>query len=253
MPENQPDQPTTTIPQAETPSVDPEKKQSPCLAISLAVLILILLGTTGLFAYQNYQLKQQVSQNQPTSLPVSTKQPEVSSPTPIGNTLKTEPVTNPSAPPATNKINLTYTLKSGWETITDTSNSLQVGYNPTTMQAAGYKASISITTTSRFEPIRQITYANVRLGSYDGGSRHDFIYEQLNSIAESMKLDRMENYYEVEYNYDGKSCLVLYNQGFSAGGTTWGMCDISPTQAIFIESSQPQSQAEEIIQTIKAL
>lgn len=146
---------------------------------------------------------------------------------------------------------LEYTLKPGWETIANPSNSLQIGYNPEIMQAMSDNSSVGITTTSQFEPIRQITYANIHLRAYDGGSRHNFIYKQLNSTAEAMKQDRMENYYEVEYNYDGKSCLVLYNQAFSASGTTWGMCAISSTQAVFIEGPQSQNQTEEIIRTIK--
>jgi hypothetical protein len=54
------------------------------LVVGLAVLVLLLLGTTGYLAYQNYQLKQEVTQKKPTPtpLPEITKQPEISSPTP---------------------------------------------------------------------------------------------------------------------------------------------------------------------------
>ncbi|MHA1304176.1 MAG: hypothetical protein ACTSPI_10790 [Candidatus Heimdallarchaeaceae archaeon] len=57
-------------------------KQKSWLIIGLAVLVLLLLGTTGFFAYQNYQLKQQAQQKPPTPLPEVTKKPEIPSPTP---------------------------------------------------------------------------------------------------------------------------------------------------------------------------
>lgn len=59
----------------------PKKKS--WLVIGLTALVLLFLGTTGYFAYQNYQLKQQiVNQEQSTPLPEVTKQPETPSPTP---------------------------------------------------------------------------------------------------------------------------------------------------------------------------
>lgn len=60
-------------------SVVSKPKSSPVIGIS--ILILFFLGITGFLVYQNYQLKQQVSQTQPTSLPELTKTPEIPSPT----------------------------------------------------------------------------------------------------------------------------------------------------------------------------
>jgi len=73
-----------TQPAAQTPEVP---KQKSWLIIGLAVLAFLLLGTTSYFAYQNYQLKQEVAQKQPTPtpLPEITKQPEIPSPTPTIN------------------------------------------------------------------------------------------------------------------------------------------------------------------------
>lgn len=65
-----------------TSQINEAPKQNPWLVIGLAVLILLLLGTTGFFAYQSYQLKQQALQKQPTSLPEATKTPEIPSPVP---------------------------------------------------------------------------------------------------------------------------------------------------------------------------
>jgi len=70
----EPAQPVTQM--SETP------KQKSWMVIGLTMLILILLGTTGFFAYQNYQLKKQVVQKQSTPLPEVTKKPEIPSPTP---------------------------------------------------------------------------------------------------------------------------------------------------------------------------
>jgi hypothetical protein len=76
---------TQTTPQEVTRPVTqmPETpKQKPWLVIGLTVLVLILLGTTGFFAYRNYQLKQQITQTQPAPLPELIEQPEIPSPTP---------------------------------------------------------------------------------------------------------------------------------------------------------------------------
>jgi len=67
-------QPVTQISEA--------SKQKSWLVIGLAILVLLLLGTTSFFAYQNSQLKQQILQKPPTPLPKVTKQPEIPSPTP---------------------------------------------------------------------------------------------------------------------------------------------------------------------------
>ncbi len=73
-------------------------KQKSWLVIGLAILVLLLLGTTGFLAYQNYQLKQQVLQKQPTPLPEVTKQPVIPSPTPtIDSTSNWETYTNTTA------------------------------------------------------------------------------------------------------------------------------------------------------------
>lgn len=67
----------------QSPTQTPEApKQKFWLVVGMVLLVLFLLGTTGFFAYQNYQLKQQVQQKPPTPLPEVTRQLEIPSPTP---------------------------------------------------------------------------------------------------------------------------------------------------------------------------
>jgi len=76
MIENQPNQATETNPQIETSSIAPEKKQKPWLMTGLLVLLILSLGTTGFFAYQNYQLK-----NKPPSFSTINLAPTKAEPT----------------------------------------------------------------------------------------------------------------------------------------------------------------------------
>lgn len=71
-------QTTNTLPATETPtSLQPlvNKKY-------LIGFVILLLGIIGVLAFQNYQLKQQILQKQPASLPESTKTFEIPSPIP---------------------------------------------------------------------------------------------------------------------------------------------------------------------------
>lgn len=82
MAESQTSEPTATNPQAETSPASPEKKQKPWPVIGLVTLLILSLGTTAYFAYENHQLKQQIKQKPPTPLSEVTKQPENSTPRP---------------------------------------------------------------------------------------------------------------------------------------------------------------------------
>jgi hypothetical protein len=64
--QNTPISETQVTPQEAVPET-PNKK--PWLIIGLTALNLLLLGTTGYLAYQNYQLREQITQKQSTPLP----------------------------------------------------------------------------------------------------------------------------------------------------------------------------------------
>jgi len=81
-------QPATQI--SETP------KQKSWQVIGLTVLVLLLLGTTGYFVYQNYQLKKQAGKTQPSSSPtaaIPTPTASVLSPTVVSPAPTTDPTT----------------------------------------------------------------------------------------------------------------------------------------------------------------
>jgi len=83
--------PPPEIPQ--TPPASPQKKSPNIIMITFMVL---LLGATGLLAFQNYQLKQQLAQQQPNSLPpTSTDTPPSANITP--STLTPTTTVNPTA------------------------------------------------------------------------------------------------------------------------------------------------------------
>jgi len=66
-------------PPSETPQPQPEPKTAkPSLLIGLGVLALILLASTGYLAFQNYQLKKEISQLQSSPSPTSTPDPTAS-------------------------------------------------------------------------------------------------------------------------------------------------------------------------------
>lgn len=98
MIENQPIPPSPVDPQVEVPELTPEKKGRSMLFMGLVFLFIVSLGFMGYFAYQNYQLRQQVQQKLPTPLPEATKQPEIPTPTPaINPTASWETYTNTAA------------------------------------------------------------------------------------------------------------------------------------------------------------
>lgn len=138
-------------------------------------------------------------------------------------------------------IKLKYNLPTGWKTIQDTTGTFEIGYDPQTFRASSGNLDIT------FAFIDYPGSLVIALRRYDGGSRHQFIYSQ--GISPQ---DKMENYYEKEYTINDWSCLVLYGQGFSASGTTWGMCALTNTKALFFGGTDERG-TEQMLQTIKLL
>ncbi len=64
-------QPAVQVPEA--------PRQKPWLFIGVSALVLLLLGITGFFAYQNYQLKKQVSETKPGTTPSLVTSPQLTS------------------------------------------------------------------------------------------------------------------------------------------------------------------------------
>lgn len=156
----------------------------------------------------------------------------------------------PSAPTSTiNTKKLTYFLPSGWKTVQSSNRSFEVGYDPDTTRAdvnSYVQDGISLFK----ENFTNAAYFTVRLMSYSGGSRHQFLYNYLGE--KPAKEDLMPNYHEAEYLYDGKSCLFLVGISISQFPTTFGMCGAGGGKAFLITSFDNENY-EEPLRTIKPL
>ncbi len=153
---------------------------------------------------------------------------------------------NSPVPSAVSK-QLTYLLLQGWKTAQDNDQSFEVGYDPNLFNVKSGDKIIEFFS-------KQFTGSyGVSLESYDGGSRHQFIYKKLGYTNGVDEADKMEDYHEKEYNYQGWKCLVLYGLSFSASGNVWGMCPVNSSQAIFFGSPGGETETEQMIRTIKLL
>jgi hypothetical protein len=149
------------------------------------------------------------------------------------------------SPDPTPQTSLKYVLPSGWKTIGDTVQTLELGYDSNSFVAIAHDKNITLGYKDHPGSF------GVSLFPYDGGSRHQFIYKQLGMT--DPKKDQMSGYHEKNYVYNGWSCLVLYGLAYSASGTTWGMCAVSATQALFISGPAGESGTEALIQTVRML
>lgn len=146
---------------------------------------------------------------------------------------------------------LNYNLPSGWKTVKDPTGNFEIGYDPNYATPTyppppeDKEISFGLVNTTCLSTC----YYIVSIGSYDGGSRHQTIYNQLgiNDPASSQSKD----YHEDNFSYNGWNCLVMYGLSFSAYFDTWGICPISSSQAIYLDGEPPNWG--QIIQTIKLL
>ncbi|MBD3279163.1 MAG: hypothetical protein GF390_00445 [Candidatus Pacebacteria bacterium] len=92
-------------------------KQKPWPIIGLIVLVLLLLGTTSYFAYQNYQLKKKISQYQPPpslAVNIPTPVPTASIPKTVDSKPTLEPITDWKIY-TNDKYNFTFKYPGDWE------------------------------------------------------------------------------------------------------------------------------------------
>lgn len=147
----------------------------------------------------------------------------------------------------TSAKNLYYSLSTNWRTVQDTTNSFEIGYDPSVFKPI--QNAKSITLAYMAHPGSN----TIALVPYDGGSVHQAIYKQLGYDNQSVAIEKSKDYYENEYSYDGKRCLVLFGLNFSASGNIWGMCTVSPSSALFFSGLENPSMTEQFIQTFKLL
>lgn len=142
---------------------------------------------------------------------------------------------------------LTYSLPVGWKTVQDETGTFEIGYDPNMHNVTPGNKVISFFYKNHYGSF------GFSAEPYDNGSRHQFIYQKLGYINGVAAGDKTPDYHEQEYSYQGWRCIVLYGLTFSASGTTWGMCPVSSTQAIFINGPGGEDITEQMIKTIKLL
>ena len=172
------------------------------------------------------------------------------SPTPSTTSVPTQAIptakpTNIATPTPTNIKTLQYKLPTGWKTIKDTSGTLELGYDPS-------KYDTSSITDKRID-LKYISNGffggTVRILDYDGGSRHKFLLE---ASGAGSSFDKTDYYFEKEYYYNGKSCLLISGAYVSASLDTWMMCNASGGKAIFV-NTQGEKDTTSLMSTVKVL
>jgi hypothetical protein len=148
---------------------------------------------------------------------------------------------------------LNYSVPSGWKTVQDSTGSFTVSYNPTTSKVDTNNTGGIFFLRQRPDPsLGNFGCETVNLYTYDGGSRHQFIYKYLGETPtkESLFID----YKETEYLYNGKSCLVLNGISISQFNSVWGMCDTGNGKAfLFTSCDRDNTNYEKVMQTIQVL
>jgi len=156
---------------------------------------------------------------------------------------------------------ISYQLPSGWQKVTDKTNTFEAGFNPETQTGDS-------NTTLAYENAVALTYKNADnnpyyspfassiflwLLPYDNGSRHTFIETQV--LKEKLSLHfKVGKSIEKEYVVQGKNCLVLYKlEDLSQGHTTIGVCPISNSIALVFSSFFDESRVKPMLQTLKLL
>lgn len=214
----------------------PNLIQKSWLVIGLSALVLLLLGVTGFFTYQNYQLRQQLLQKQPTFLPEVTKTPETPSPSPTKDTQQDDLI-----PTTISVKEINYSLPAGWETIKDSNNQFEIGFNPNEFNASSHPARVGVNR-------KQCCFTFViRIESYDGGSRHNLLNKHFQGYG------TVPNTFEKNYLVNGKSGLVIYNVEYSST-IVIGMINIDGNSAfVFSSTGGNEQQIQQILSTIKVL
>lgn len=148
----------------------------------------------------------------------------------------------------TNLKKLTYYLPTGWRTVQDKTGSFEIGYDPSISKVS---EPIEENTVSIYRTDRILgSFITVRLLPYSGESRHQFLYAQIGE--KPVKEDLLPTYHELEYSYNGKSCLFLVGIAISQYPTTWGMCDAGNKKA-FLVTSYDDNVYEKFVQTIRLM
>ena len=135
---------------------------------------------------------------------------------------------------------ITYNLPSGWKSASNVNKNFEVGYDPNQYDAKASESTVELIRKNLSDyPRYSANYVTFILKPYDNGSRHNFIEQQLGEKLSPV--NKAANYSESEYLIQGKSCLVLDGISISQFPTNWGMCVVSPKQALLFTASSKET------------
>ncbi len=151
----------------------------------------------------------------------------------------TPPATSSAKPTVSDIKKIIYKLPDTFQTVNDSSNTFQLGFNPdlyTSKTESGLLSIIAKNLNSDpkyfYSEFNHTT--NFKILPYDNGSRHTFIEKQLGEPLSST--DQPEKIVESDYLVTGKKCLIISGIYISQSPTVVGMCPISTTKAILFTS-----------------
>lgn len=158
------------------------------------------------------------------------------------------PTLNPTikASPTSANVNLLqYKLPGGWKIVRDKSEKFEFGYDP---EVYGVLSQVENRVDLKY--LSNGFYGgSIRILDYDGGSRHKFLLKA--SGAEDY-FDRNDDYFEKDYIYNGRSCLLISGAYVSMSNDSWMMCDIGAGKAVFI-NAQGGTNTTSIMATVRIL
>lgn len=207
---------------------------------AIAILLFISLPFIGFYLGINYQKSITIY---PTTIAPIQKYPKVT----IIPTIVLTPSDTTAEPTKLISKQLNYFLPKSWQTIQDSTNSFEIGYDPTIFTSRASKESIFL------GYIANQGSNSVTLIDYDGGSLHQVIYKQMGYDARAVAIEKSKSYFEKEYSYNGGRCLVLYGLNFSASGNVWGFCNVNSSKGLYFSGFDNSEKTEQLIQTFRYL
>lgn len=242
---------TAPIPKKEEYQMPP--KESGVSLLIYIVTFFVIFGITVFLGWK-FVIRDKIQESffsQPTPTIEVTATPTVQIAT-------TSAIASPSASISSQSAEiLTYALPQGWQIVKDSNNFFEVGLDPATTKKSDNVQTVGIELL-KIKPTPAEGYGSfmtISLQNYDGGSRHEFIYKHLGltpAKGDVTVTDLSPDYFEKEYNLDGKSCLFLNGISISQYPSVWGMCDAGSSQAFLITSSGRDGYLE-TVKTIRRI
>lgn len=203
---------------------------SPQKGIASIFIVLSIILVALLIAGSAYYLKN----NSITGTITSNPTPAITS--------EASPAPQASETPVSTRT-IPYNIPAGWQVIQTKNGTFEVGFDPLNYRATAYDDTIDI------YPNKTAGWSyNFHLRSYDGGSRHQFIYKAYGDT-------RIVTEKTTEQNYivSGKSALVLFDVDASSTVQT-GMVVADNTRAfLFSSGGNDMELTEKIMGTLKLL